>query len=439
MAAFVQEQPRVRPDVAPDREYLRYEEGFKPTQGGSYVQLPIPTAIGLDEWARYQDMMTLSEAQRLAMQDAYDRYRRVDWAFRVREAQPLWERSAQIATIQDWSMNLEAAEAVRALLDEAHALSPAIRDMETVFLTEIQDLLSDRQVPLLEIVRMRRGRMVGQMIGSPFPALNFDLDDTLAAMMRQGVDVTAKDGVAYDGIMSAWRAGAQALITQHAALRRKLISERISFPARLKRMVATTGETPEAHEFANAQYRLGEPSTQAARRLLDLNQQYVDLIAAEIPPLAGQYLRDHFNLAAYPALFPDPADMRRVFEELGGLNLTDEQRTTIEGIRSDCETTNAATLEVMKRDYLAWKEKTCIRSGFIFDEYNPYADDMQRMQQARIDKCKAAILAIETTLNPDQLNAIRGEYELWRGWLESFEKKRQAVIERHGRWPGPYD
>jgi hypothetical protein len=121
------------------------------------------------------------------------------------------------------------------------------------------------------------------------------------------------------------------------------------------------------------------------------------------------------------------------------LNLSPDQRTVVEGARDECESANGVAMENMKREYLTWKERTCSRSGFIFDEYNRYAADMQRLQQARIDKCKSAVVTIETLLKPEQLEVIRGEYESWRGSLDSFDNKRDATIKRHGGWPGPHD
>ena len=91
-----QEQPRVRPNVGPDQEHLKYEEGFRPTRSG-YIMLMIPRPIQTDEWRRYGDILRLSEEQRAALAEPFDRYRRADWAFRMDKAQPLRERSADIS------------------------------------------------------------------------------------------------------------------------------------------------------------------------------------------------------------------------------------------------------------------------------------------------------------------------------------------------------
>jgi hypothetical protein len=230
---------------------------------------------------------------------------------RVENAQPLWDRSAAISLSNRVSTDVQAANELCRLFQEAAALEPQIEAIEALLFSELQSLVSEPQSSLVEVVRMRRERVRAQQVRSPFPAYPFDFDVLMLEMSQQGLDLTPVDTDTFEGLLMSWRHAATTLHQQHARLRRAAIAENTLFPARLNAMVAKDGPTQEAYAFAEEQYRVAEPPTQAARRLFDLNQQYVALVAAQLPADAGQYLRARFEVVAFPALFPDPANSRR--------------------------------------------------------------------------------------------------------------------------------
>lgn len=434
-----QEPPQVRPAVAPEREFLRFEEGFRPTRGGQYIQLLISAPIGADEWRRYGRMLQLSDAQWHALIEPYERYRRADWAFRMDKAQPLWERSSEIAVLRNVTTNSASAEKLRALYVEAHELERFIDRYEDALFAETAQMLGSEQASLVDVVRMRRARQRSQECRSPYRAFNFDIDDELLSMRLAETDITPKDPAVFEGLLAAWRTGATSLAAKLDQQQRKTVNDRLASPAIISEMVARDGITPEAIAFAERDRELGKPAAQAGRAVFDFNARYVELISAELPAQAAETLRDRFESQAYQGIMPDPADMRVVFRALDKLQLTDEQKLLLSDIRTDCQSVNDASLLRLKSIYLAWNDKVCVIRGYAHEEFADYSAEMRRIEDARIAKCRTTLEAIQSVLSPEQFNDIREACDTWRSWAEGFGKRQADAMQRYAGWPGPYD
>ena len=101
LSALCVAQPRSQRPPEPEvqvPEYLRYPRGFvsKPGSRG-LIFTQIPLVMDVREWDQFADVLKLSGAQRKAIDAAYDQYRRDDWDYRLKNAQPLFDRSGPLS------------------------------------------------------------------------------------------------------------------------------------------------------------------------------------------------------------------------------------------------------------------------------------------------------------------------------------------------------
>lgn len=335
-------------------EYLRHPEGWKPKpftevkagQFRSTFGFPqIPRVIDKPEWELYADMMRLSGAQRKATDAAYDEYRRVDWEYRLKNTQSLFERAEPLSELGPMNGTHEDAVQIAALHEEARRLGEGIRGVEDGFFQQVTAVLAEKQVPLLEIARMRRERRLAQTLSIFLNGLQFDLDDALHALDKEGVDLTPREPEVFEGLMQAWRTTITSAYVKHARAWDAQISERIILSA--ERIAASeAGDRERALEFRATEIASKEPEAKAVTRMVERQRLYVEQIAAQLGEPSRKRLLAMFNEQMFASLSPDPADVTKFLEAVDELSLTDEQHVEIAEVRRVARGSRAGSQEL---------------------------------------------------------------------------------------------
>jgi hypothetical protein len=421
-------------------EYLAHPEGYIPRQGVPGVFLSIPKPIGAAEWEIYCKVLNASTEQKTLLAEAYDRYRRADWAFRLRNTQPLCERSYDLAARGSGDTDSALAAELVAIFKARDAVLAPLSQIEQRFFEETTSVLSEPQIALLQIVRMQRDRFCAQELGSPFPAFTFDIDTVLMQAQDAGLDITPRDAEMFKGLMSAWRVGATTLYQQHNTQLRKAVSEGLPLRSRAYEIAAQAGgPTPESAELVAQFEGKRRPAVDIARRIHDFHKQYVQLLAAELPTPIADALHRRFQEQAYRPFYPDACDLEPLFASVNLLGLSSHQQAAFDAIRAEYHAATNSLLTEMLDTYLRWRGATWTTLGYSFTKYTEYAEQMRHLSAQRTTKANAAIESVMAVLSGDQQAAANSDVAAARQRLEAFAANQRAVVTRFHGWPGPYD
>lgn len=419
-------------------EHLAHPEGYKAVPNVSYISLRIPKAIDRLEWALYSDLLQLSEAQREALETSYDRYRRADWDLRVRVTQPLWDESTRVHARFPNQITFDSVREKSALFRRADATIPSVVAIENTFMFEISQLLTEGQLALLETMRLHRERSRAKETGSPFPAFHYDLEAQLFALKAGGMDVTPSNSEVFNNLMQSWRSAATSLHNRLHDETMELVYEGNLVRAEL--MLIDPVEHPRRRsELEEEFHNYTRKMTKTARRILDLNQQYVRMIADLLPAETANQLNRDFCRTTYRSFYPDTCDLADVFEAVRKCGLNDVQAAAVDAYHADWKAVVEPVMQRMLQEYLEWREQMCIFSGYRQADHSTYARRMSAMLDNRIDKSKATVESVLGVLNDQQRAQVAPVVEGWRVQMLEFRAKRIATENRFKGWPGPSD
>jgi hypothetical protein len=430
-------EPAARPSKDGVPEHLAHPWGFKMKSGAGYMLLAIPAPMSIEQWEVYAKILKLSREQQVALQGAYDQYRRSDWEFRTKHVQSLYDRSAEAAPSNADLTSLSVATELGAIYRDGNNALPQILRIERAYFTSVAQFLAADQLEELEIVRMMRERSNERQVPSSFPGYKFDLDAELIGLAEAGVDVTPDDPEAFRQLMQAWRTAAATLYARHGDEMRRVLESDGVLVAEI--IVAHSNSQSALVDELREQYiGLREPATRTVRRIHDLNKTYVQLVAERLPAVARQHLVDTFERSAYKPFFPDPSDLLAIFAEATEQNLTAEQRAGVDDIRTAWQASDQSVRNRMLADYLEWKELTNRKWSFKTSaEHSRYSGTMLAAAQSRFAGAEATIDALLEVLTKSQRRHVNKHVEKWReekaAWLKQTEKIKSGVR----GWPGP--
>ena len=434
-AALSQDAPSTRPQVP---EHLAYPKGFKPKPGVPYTSLSVPPPMSMEEWEVFAKILRLSQEQRRALASTYDEYRRSDWAFRMEHVQPLYDRSAEIASQRRNQVSRETAAQRVALYPARDKVLPEISRIEQAFFGMVAKFLGESQLETLETVRLMRERSNDRCFVSIFPAFYFDLDFALISLVDEGVDVTPDDPEAFSELMHAWRIAAGSLYARHAEDARLGLKEGLVLRAEMDD-ASERGQADLAADLERRFMRVREPATRTARRILELHESYVELLAERLPAMARQRLLDGFHLAAYKPFTPDPCDLTRIFAAVEEQELSLDQQKRIEEICKPWRAADQAARDRMVADYLKWREDTCTLMSYSSEDFARYSKKMIATFDSRIASAEASMTAVLEILTKSQRREMKKHIDKWRNAVVLSRDEQEKTKARHGGWPAPME
>ncbi len=423
-------------------EYLRYPRGNKPkpvseVKAGqfhaNFLFPQIPRVIDFPEWEQYAHTLNLSNAQRKAIAETYDQYRRADWDFRLKNTESLFERAEPLAALGPMDQTTEHAAKVAALHEEATRLGDDIRQIESQFFQQVAAMLAENQLPLLDIARMRRDRKLAREQWMPLNGFGFDLDDALYELDKSGFDLTPREPEVFEGLVQVWRTTTTSAYVKHARAWDAQTSERLILSAE---MIAASkaGERERALELRAKDIASKDPEAKSVTRIVEQQRQYVEQIAAQLGERARNRLLEVFNERMFTPLYPDPADLTKFLEAVDELSLTAEQKLEIADIRTAWNAEAALALKNYLDLHLSWREEVFVR-GYGKNNYPEYRRKMSNSIDGRINRSETLINALLEVLSDKQDKKLVGEVKKWRAGVAKFREEQEEYRKQFGGWP----
>lgn len=422
--------------------------GHMATAGASYYVISVPHPIGEEEWDMYATELVLSEAQGREFRRLYGAYLVEDRAYRAESIQPLWERSGKIAASNDLYTNEATAKRFAELMSDRAAALPGLLAIENRLFEGVAAYLSEEQLDLMEHVRNQRRRARCNAAHCRFPGSMIDLSRMLYRASEEGLDLTPADPEMFRMLLDEYDWVITPLFERRLKLNLRTQVEGNVLMARAAELWAVQGaetETKAAAEELDRQRRaLNRGEIRTARRIQELNRMYLALLAAELPADTRRELIDRFNGSTYPVVYPDPYDAHAVFEAaLAMPDLSDKQRGELKSALELYRVQQGEVTDRMLRQYLDWKQRTGVVSGYGFDEYDAYSEAMRKLQGSRQAVADMALAMLREALTESQQADLTPELAAWEDRASAFEAHDALIQERFQlagwQWPRPYD
>lgn len=309
--------------------------------------------------------------------------------------------------------------------------------------------LSEDQLPLLERARKQRARdVLRPMVVIRYPAAEIDLSLRLWEMQRDGFDVTAIDRDQFNWDLRSYEDQATDLLQSLDGARLRRAGRSTVLLAKMSTLRNEIVDQSELRRLALSLYEqrneLMEAEFRAKRRVHDLNQHFVRILAANLPQETAASLTQWYSEAACPVVFPDPFDIEFVLQTALTLDdLSADQRVVLEGARMRYCDQRDAFAEKMTREYLDWNDLIGRRAGtHTTDEYDAYQATMERYQHRRQEAADNEMGVLLSTFTQEQLDGLDSALTQYNRQLAGFA----AVVERRARrmggmrrWPRPLD
>ena len=327
------------------------------------------------------------------------------------------------------------ARKMNALYDEAAEIAKGIRQIEGGFFQQVTAVLSEKQLPLLEIARMRRERKLAHSMWPPMNGYQFDLDDVLHEMDNEGVDLTPREPEVFDSLVQAWRTTITSAYVRNARHWNEGDNERRLLNAEMITAMRE-GQRDRAIELGAKETEFKEPLANAATRIVEQHRQYVEQIAAQLGKRSRERLLQVFNERMYKPLYPDPADLTKFLEAVDDLSLSETQRVAITDIRGAWEAEAAPALTNYLGIHLAWREEM-FAHGYGNHNYPEYTRKMSNAIDSRIKRCNALIDSMLEVLSDKQDQKVADEIKAWREGVTRFREEQESYREKYSGWPAP--
>ena len=145
-------EPAAAPSKEGVPEHLAHPSGYKRKSGAAYMMLAIPAPMSIEQWEVYAKILKLSREQQVALQGAYDQYRRSDWEFRKERVQSLYDRSAEFGVPGADRSSVSGATELAAIYRDGNNALPEILRIERAYFSNVAQFLAESQLEELEIV-----------------------------------------------------------------------------------------------------------------------------------------------------------------------------------------------------------------------------------------------------------------------------------------------
>lgn len=405
----------------------------------------IPSPINERQLEHLAHILELSSAQLLQFRTMYQNYLADDQAFRAEKIQPLWDRSADITAlnVNGRPPTVEFAEQFAELMKDRQAAVALLWQMEDRFLSRIETYLAEEQVQFLPRAKSLRVRQRCRVTPSQFPGSKFDLSEILFEIIKtEELQLERPDQ--YKSLQIKYEASATPLFQTAMDCKLRCTIE----GTLLQAYVGDIGNLPIEMEKRSEKARplriehndLRNELATAEKAIYDLNREYVELLADELPNDAGEEFRKWFRESTYRIIYPNPFDLERVFHDAMSIEtLSADQAALLDVVRSEFMSRRDELSISMEKEYLQWRFYVISNSGYEFAVYRDYQPRMLRMQQQRRENAEAALATLAGVLDTEQLALLSPAIGKYHERSDQFDQLRKKVAQSGRSWPPATD
>ena len=344
---------------------------------GKRVVLHLPKEIADSELSRYAILLNLSEAQLESMRRMHAGYIRNINAFMPASVDALTNQSISVAQLKGGS--IEYAEGFEKLFAARQEFIEKLRDADRDFLDDIAPMMADEQLALLPNIELERDRMIYsdafrsshlsearidliQLVENAFPEALKQLTDLHVSYLQSIVPVLKRKS----------EDAARKLATDSYLLAAMQVQAQEDAPANAAATLADRRRQNLAQQTA-----LG-------KRLAAINRDFLAKFAEQLGPEDKEKLLNHFRLAAFPSIYPDPdypdVLLRTVMDREG---LSDDEKQAIAGMEATFHGSYKSVCNELERLEREWQSETGAKMSYHVDDLAKYEQKRESLLQKR--------------------------------------------------------
>ena len=355
--------------------------------------------------------MHLSDAQAEQLRALHGIYVDREQEVHDKHIQPLWDRSAEISGRGSLATNLALAEEFVRLLktDRPRGVRQLVRAEEQLF-NQLEPHLNETQVPLLGHVRAQRERSRNNRRHARYVGGDVDLTILLWMLYGKSLELSPDEVTALESLITEYDAATTFLFARRQNAILDISSEgAILLASRLSmgRVVKGSDRWVRANEMRMKSKQLNRKLVHVEKRILNQNVLYLNAMADVLPEREARGLVGAFQQLVYEPVYPDPTDVRHLFDEVFELpSLSIAQRADVEAARVLIDVRQGTLCDRMSRRYLEWREFQGIEWGLPAGALPAYEQDMQDLDSKRKENAELAIALITDILLPEQSDEL---------------------------------
>lgn len=317
--------------------------------------------------------------------------------------QALWAEAASLSRAGDVTSDPEVGQRFVRLLEMRDSLVSDCCAAENQFFTSVQRILAEEQLANLALVRDIRQIVRTRVAGNEFPGSTINL---AVILLEDGLwkEFQPREPEAFSLVLQKYcRESAELLQLNHDAVLMAMKGEgQLSMDPAQK-----SSEASVQMELYDRYLALSEPCHGAGKRLNQCNVAYLKQLCELLSPENASKLKQRFNNAAYPAVFPNPFVIDAVFETAQRVEtLSPDQIQAIAAAAGIYrEHSESVSIRMMER-YIRFWDEWLEHKSFDQHEQETFRDDMTAFQVERRRIANAAMDEIVSILTGEQISTV---------------------------------
>lgn len=413
--------------ITPDQSTQR--PGFRPV---------LPRPVDSDDLALIDSVIVLSASQSALLRDLHRAYLSDDDALRRDEYARLVEIGQDLYAANP-TTDPVAAAAMAEFLEECDRVGARLERLAERLFLRFETFLADDQSVRLIRAHGLRARQRARRIGDSFPPAEVDVTRMLHEVTAAH-EITLETSVRneIESILDRYDIDSVAAANRRFSAARRA-SARFSI-AMAGAHAASAARPSEARAIYAAAYdeilRENDQVVGAMDEMHRVNRRAVEALVAGLPSLVGDHLADQFASSAYPAVNPDPYDLREVFDWL--TERAPDSTAIIGAIRITWADEQARLARQMIAAMATWNLRVIRERTVDAEGYASYRQRMLTFDAARSTNSETALAGIADAARIDP--AVLSEAS------ERFHARRQELLDARlhravddATWPFPYE
>ncbi len=358
---------------------------------GSPIVLVVPEPIGESDLLRYNDHLQLSEAQFGYVKQIHSSYREQCQEIKLRLVNPLWESVAKAKRdATEFPAHFES------MMQNVEKIENALKAADSLFFANVMPILSPQQEQHMAGVSLDRARQVysKKVTRAPsYPEGRIDLVD-LALELQIPMNHEAPGSETFESyrrllvpiLIQVSRSNAESAIKDQYLL-----------------VKSRTAADHERINLAASRQSMLQSRLMIARKVRDLNMEYVERLAGSLAETDGARLRDEFWRRAYPEIYPDPSQTKAALAILLSIpSLTEDQQALVSRFADEHGAKDSRLCEEMKACVTRWFERRHSGETSV-GEKEVFQKDLQALGLQRTMLRNQTLRSITSILTPAQL------------------------------------
>lgn len=356
-----------------------------PWRGTSYMSFSVPHQLTQRDLDACASVLVLSDAQCAILNRLAATFREQQAADHERYVQPLWERAAHAMAVRDAGLEEDFNQLALELTRDSRTTCERLHSKQQDLLTAMEPFLAEPQLVLLPRARNWLTRRQSRIPHAMYPAGDVDLLEYLRPLIKSH-EHPVLQRVAFDALYGAYDVALTELFRRQAD-----VHVRLTIEGRM---------TPDYMHNEEFKRRFSKAKISAARRIHDLNAQFVEAFSSVLAPDIAEALRRQFREIAYwEAVYPDPSSVSDLLAELVAVeSLSEEHRDALRTLMAMDATQREAINEKMTDRYLRWYVVKFSEWSRQADAFDAYAAEMLRLNESRVELARIALDQAEAVL-----------------------------------------